>query len=118
MEIIYLVFPPAVLYCNILNVVQLQQLTRGKTMQNFQLSLFYDLQEFIRSSNFYRKYYLLFGCLPVLRFPDRNINVGRTGYSRHAMLRAPQLPPLAKGARGDFRMISQSQKHAFNPDYS
>jgi len=83
-----LVFPPAVLYCNILNVVQLQQLTRGKTMQNFQLSLFYDLQEFIRSSNFYRKYYLLFGCLPVLRFPDRNINVGRTGYSRHAMLRA------------------------------
>jgi hypothetical protein len=88
METRYLVFPPAVLYCNTLNVVQLQQLTRGKTMQNFQLSLFYDLQEFIRSSNFYRKYYLLFSCLPVPRFPDRNFKVGRTGYSRHAMLRA------------------------------
>ena len=88
METKYLVFPPAVLYCNTLNVVQLQQLTRGKTMQNFQLSLFYDLQEFIRSSNFYRKYYLLFSCLPVPRFPDRNFKVGRTGYSRHAMLRA------------------------------
>lgn len=84
----YLVFPPAVLYCNILNLVKLQQLTRGKTMQNFQLSLFYDLQEIIQKSSFHRKYDLLFRSLPVPLFPDRNINVGRTGYSRHAMLRA------------------------------
>ena len=88
MKLKYWVFPPAVLYCNMLNVVQLQQLTRGKTVQNFQLSLFYDLQEFIRKSTFYRKYDLLFRALPVPRFADRNTNSGRTGYSRHAMLRA------------------------------
>jgi hypothetical protein len=57
-------------------------------VQNYQLSLFYDFQDIIQKSNFYRKYDLLFKCLPVPRFPDRNTNVGRTGYSRHAMLRA------------------------------
>ena len=57
-------------------------------MRNYQLSLFYDFQDIIQKSSFYRKYDLLFKCLPVPRFPDRNTNVGRTGYSRHAMLRA------------------------------
>lgn len=57
-------------------------------MQNLQLSLFYNLQEIIRKSTFHRKYDLLFRALPIPRFPDRNINAGRTGYSRHAMLRA------------------------------
>jgi hypothetical protein len=88
MKIKYMVFPPAVLYCNVLKTIQLQQLTGGKTVQNFQLSLFYNLQEIIQKSTFHRKYDLLFRALPVLRFPDRNINVGRTGYSRHAMLRS------------------------------
>lgn len=88
MKIKCLAFPPAVLYCNKLNAVQLQQLTRGKAMKNFQLSLFYDLQEIIQKSNFLRKYDLLFRSLPMPQFPDRNTAVGRTGYSRHAMLRA------------------------------
>jgi hypothetical protein len=57
-------------------------------MQNFQLSLFYNLQEIIQKSTFHRKYDLLFRSLPAPCIPDRNINVGRTGYSRHAMLRA------------------------------
>lgn len=57
-------------------------------MQNYQLSLFYDLQEIIQKSSFLRKYDLLFRALSMPRFPDRNTDVGRTGYSRHAMLRA------------------------------
>lgn len=57
-------------------------------MQNFQLSLFYDLQGIIQKSTFHRKYDLLFRSLPMPQFPDRNTDVGRTGYSRHAMLRA------------------------------
>lgn len=57
-------------------------------MHNYQLSLFYDLQAIIQTSNFYRKYYLLFMSLPMPQFQDRNSGQGRTGYSRHAMLKA------------------------------
>ncbi|MFH1803196.1 MAG: transposase [bacterium] len=57
-------------------------------MQNFQLSLFYDLQLLIQRSNFYRKYYLLFTALDLSNIHDKNYGVGRTGYSHHAMIRA------------------------------
>jgi len=57
-------------------------------MQNFQFSLFYDYYAFVRSSNFYRKYDALFSALDLAGFPDKNTEVGRTGYSRHAILRA------------------------------
>ena len=57
-------------------------------MQNFQLSLFYDYSTFVMSSNFYRKYDAIFSVLDLTGFPDKNIEVGRTGYSRHAILRA------------------------------
>lgn len=62
-------------------------------MQNFQLSLFYDLQMLIQSSNFYRKYYSLFNALnsefiELSNIHNKNYGVGRTGYSRHAMIRA------------------------------
>ena len=57
-------------------------------MYKFQLSLFYDLQYLIQTSSFYRKYYLLFSALDLSSIPDFNADVGRTGYSRHAMLRA------------------------------
>jgi hypothetical protein len=57
-------------------------------VKNFQLSLFYNFQVFIQSSNFYRKYYLLFKSLPLTNMTDKNYSTGRTGYSRHAMIRA------------------------------
>ena len=57
-------------------------------MQNFQLSLFYDYHAFVMSSNFYRKYDALFSVLDLSGFPDINTHVGRTGYSRHAIIRA------------------------------
>ena len=57
-------------------------------MQNFQLSLFYDLQAMILASDFLRKYHLLFQALDLSSFPDINEGVGRDGFSRHAMLRA------------------------------
>ena len=57
-------------------------------MKNFQLSLFYNFQAFIQSSNFYRKYYLLFKSLPLKNITDRNYGAGRTGYSRHAMIKS------------------------------
>lgn len=54
----------------------------------FQLSLFYDYYTFVMSSNFYRKYDAIFSVLDLTGFPDKNTKVGRTGYSRHAILRA------------------------------
>ena len=57
-------------------------------MQNFQLSLFYNLQLLIQTSNFYKKYYLLWTALDLSSFTAKNYGIGRTGYSRHAMLRA------------------------------
>jgi len=57
-------------------------------MKNFQFSLFYDLQHFIQTSGFYRKYYLLFQALDLSEVPGKNRGIGRDGYSRHAMIRA------------------------------
>lgn len=57
-------------------------------MSHFQFSLFYDLQLLIQNSNFYRKYYLLFESLDLSSIQDKNYSVGRTGYSRRAMIRA------------------------------
>ncbi len=57
-------------------------------MKKFQLSLFYDLQYFIQTSDFHRKYYLLFKSLELSEVPDRNLGLGCTGHSRHAMIRA------------------------------
>lgn len=57
-------------------------------MRHFQRSLFYNLQAIILSSKFYRKYYLLFKSLPLPQGPDKNYGVGRTGYSRNAILKA------------------------------
>jgi len=57
-------------------------------MQNFQLSLFYDYSTFVMTSNFYRKYDAIFSVLDLTGFPNKNIEVGRTGYSRHAIIRA------------------------------
>ena len=57
-------------------------------MKNFQLSLFYDLQHFIQTSDFHRKYFLLFKSLDLSDVPDRNIGVGCSGHSRHALIRA------------------------------
>lgn len=57
-------------------------------MQSFQTSLFYDLQELVRNSPLLRKYYYLFKALDLSALHDKNEHVGRTGYSRHAILRA------------------------------
>ena len=57
-------------------------------MQSFQPSLFCDFQLLIQTSNFYKKYSLLFEALDLPNMPDKNYGVGRTGYSRHAMFRA------------------------------
>jgi len=57
-------------------------------MQHFQTSLFYDLQELIRNSPLLKKYYYLFKALNLSTLPDRNDRLGRTGHSRHAILRA------------------------------
>ena len=54
----------------------------------FQPSFFYDYNVFLKFSGFYRKYDSLFLALDLSGFPDKNIGVGRTGYSRHAILRA------------------------------
>lgn len=57
-------------------------------MYHFQLSIFYDLQFLIQTSSFYRKYYLLFNSLNLSSVKEQNYSIGRTGYSRHAMIRA------------------------------
>jgi hypothetical protein len=57
-------------------------------MSQIQYSFFYDFQLLIQNSNFYRKYHLLFQSLDLSRVRDKNYSVGRTGYSRSAMIRA------------------------------
>jgi hypothetical protein len=57
-------------------------------MQHFQTSFFYDLQELIRTAPLMRKYYYIFKSLNLSALQDRNDLLGRTGHSRHAMLRA------------------------------
>ncbi|MCG2661126.1 MAG: transposase [Kiritimatiellae bacterium] len=57
-------------------------------MQQIRLPLFYNLQQIIRNSDFHRKYDLLFQSLDLSAVRDTNTGIGRTGFSRHAMLRA------------------------------
>jgi hypothetical protein len=57
-------------------------------MQHFQTSFFYDLQELIRNAPLLRKYYYLFKALDLSALSDKNLGPGRTGHSRHAILRA------------------------------
>jgi hypothetical protein len=57
-------------------------------MQHFQTSFFYDLQELVRKAPLMRKYYYIFKSLNLSALQDRNDSVGRTGHSRHAILRA------------------------------
>jgi len=57
-------------------------------MQHFQTSFFYDLRELIRTTPLIRKYYYIFKSLNLSALNDRNDSVGRTGHSRHAILRA------------------------------
>lgn len=57
-------------------------------MQHFQTSFFYDLQELVRNAPLIRKYYYIFKSLTLSALPDRNDSRGRTGHSRHAILRA------------------------------
>jgi hypothetical protein len=57
-------------------------------MQNLQTSLFYDLQELIRTSSLLRKYYLIFKALDLSALKDKNTGVGADGYSNRAILRA------------------------------
>ena len=57
-------------------------------MQHLQTSFFYDLQELIRNAPLLRKYYYIFKALNLSALPDRNHGTGRTGHSKHAMLRA------------------------------
>jgi hypothetical protein len=57
-------------------------------MQHFQTSFFYDLQELIRKTPLMRKYYYIFKSLNLSALQDTNDSAGRTGYSRHAILRA------------------------------
>jgi len=57
-------------------------------MQHFQTSFFYDLQELVRKAPLMRKYYYIFKSLNLSALQDKNDSAGRTGYSRHAILRA------------------------------
>jgi len=57
-------------------------------MQNLQTSLFYDLQELIRTSSLLRKYYLIFKALDLSALKDKNTGVGADGYSNRAILKA------------------------------
>ena len=57
-------------------------------MYQIQLSLFHDLQMIIKHSAFHKKYDLLFQALDLSNVHNKNYSIGRTGYSRHAMIRA------------------------------
>ncbi len=61
---------------------------RREIMYKLQTSLFYNIDLLIQSSNFHRKYYLIFKALDLSDFKNLNSSVGCTGYSRHAILRA------------------------------
>ena len=56
-------------------------------MKNIQYSIFYDYEALIQASGFYRKYNTIFSVLDLSGLPVTNDDVGRTGYSRHAILR-------------------------------
>jgi len=102
-------------------------------VQHFQTSFFYDLQELIRNAPLIRKYYYIFKSLNLSALKDKNDSLGRTGHSRHAILRAfiikhleaiksvPQLirylnsiPPLAEMCGFDLAALpDESQFYRF-----
>jgi len=102
-------------------------------MQHLQTSFFYDLRELIRKAPLMRKYYYIFKSLNLSALQDRNNSLGRTGHSRHAILRAfiikhleriksvPQLieyldsiPPLAEMCGFDLGVLpDESQFYRF-----
>ena len=57
-------------------------------MRDFQRSLFYNYDAFLATSDFYRKYHAIFSALDLTGLPNLNTGVGRTGYPRHAFVRA------------------------------
>ena len=57
-------------------------------MQHFQTSFFYDLRELIHNAPLMRKYYYISKSLNLSALKDRNDRIGRTGHSRHSILRA------------------------------
>lgn len=77
-----------VYYVNVVGKRIYKQNKGDFSMQHFQTSLFYDLQELVRNSSLLRKYYYLFKALDLSALPDKNCGIGRTGHSRHAILRA------------------------------
>lgn len=105
-------------------------------MQHFQTSFFYDLQELVRNAPLMRKYYYIFKSLNLSALKDKNLGIGATGYSRHAILRAfivkhleqiksvPQLikylesiPPLAEMCGFDLGVMpDESQFYRFLKD--
>lgn len=105
-------------------------------MQHFQTSFFYDLTELVRNAPLMRKYYYIFKSLNLSALKDKNLGVGATGYSRHAMLRAfivkhleqiksvPQLikylgsiPPLAEMCGFDLGVLpDETQFYRFLKD--
>jgi hypothetical protein len=54
---------------------------------SIQTSLFYSIDYFLNVP-IYKKYYAIFSNLDLSGFPNVNTDVGATGFSRHAMLRA------------------------------
>ena len=82
-------------------------------MQQMRLSLFYNLQDVIRKSDFHRKYDLLFQSLDLSAVRDTNTGIGRTGYSRHTMLRAFIVKHLEgiKSVLDTSTRILQSSRH-------
>ena len=57
-------------------------------MQHFQTSFFYNLQELVRTAPLMRKYYYIFKSIDLSALKNKNLGVGATGYSRHALLQA------------------------------
>ena len=57
-------------------------------MYIFQQSFISNCEMLIKCNIFHREYYNLFKALDLSCFPDKTNNIGRIGYSRHAMLRA------------------------------
>jgi len=79
-------------------------------LNNFQTSLFYSLQTFIESSPLYRKHFYLFKSLDLATIQDKNLNIGRTGHSRRAILRALIVKSL-EGIPSIPRLVEYLENH-------
>lgn len=76
------------LYYKQIEKQQINTKERGDNMYIFQQSFISNCDMLIKCNIFHRTYYNLFKALDLSCFPEKTINVGRTGYSRHAMFRA------------------------------